>query len=116
MSNFGRKCTIRYGNKYHKEKLLPLCNIILKQVESELCKAEKKLIKFAHIHINKNNLKDIEAENIILLTKTSKSSFAVVRIISGAFAISVPLGEQLINELIMNQGKAVLIVIHCCTN
>ena len=35
------------------------------------------MIEFAHLHINNNNLKYIEAANGILLTTTSKSFFAV---------------------------------------
>ena len=69
-SHFERKCIIRNENKCHKRRLFPLCNITLKQVDSQIYKAEEKLIEFAHVHINNNNL---EAANRILLTNTSKS-------------------------------------------
>ena len=75
-SNVERKCIIFDENKYHKGRLLPLCNINLKQVDSQIYKAEEKLIKFAHLHINNNNLKYIDAANRILLINTSKSFFA----------------------------------------
>ena len=66
-SNVERKCIICNENKCHKGILLPLCNITLKQVDSQIYKAEEKLIEFAHAHINNNNL---EAANRILLTNT----------------------------------------------
>ena len=62
-SNAERKCIIFNENKYHKGRLLPLCNITLKQVDSQIYKAEEKLIKFAHLHIDNNNLKYIDAAN-----------------------------------------------------
>ena len=55
LSNVERKRIICNDSKYHKGRLLLLCNITLKQVESQICKAEEKLIEFAHIHINNNN-------------------------------------------------------------
>ena len=64
-SNVERNCMICNDNKYHKERLLPLCNITLKQVESQIYKSEETLIEFAHININNNILKYIEAANRI---------------------------------------------------
>ena len=77
-SNVERKCIICNENKCHKGILLPLCNITLKQVDSQIYKAEEKLIEFAHLHINNNNLKYTEAANRILLTNTSKLFYAAV--------------------------------------
>ena len=76
LSNVERKCIICNKKKYHKGRLLPLCNITLKQGGSQIYIAEEKLIEFAHLHINNNNLKYIEAANKMLLTNTSKSFFA----------------------------------------
>ena len=73
-SNVERKCIICNQSKYYKGRLLPLCNISLKQADSQIYKAEEKLIESAHLHVNNNNLKYIEA-NRILLTNTSKSFF-----------------------------------------
>ena len=75
-SNVERKCIKCNENKCHKGTLMPLYNITLKQVDSQIYNVEEKLIEFAHLHINNNNLKYIEAANKILLTNTSKSFFA----------------------------------------
>ena len=40
----------------------------MKQGQSQIQKADNKMIKFAHIYVNSNNLKYIEAANSILLT------------------------------------------------
>ena len=89
-------------------------NMHLKQFEIQIYKeADEKLLEFAHIHINNSTLKCIEAANRILLTNTSKSFFAGVHLF---LRISGPLGGQVINLLIMNQSKEILMIIHCCTN
>ena len=77
-SNVERKCIICNENKCHKGTLLPLYNITLKQVDSQIYNVEEKLIEFAHLHINNNNLKYTEAANRILLTNTSKLFYAAV--------------------------------------
>ena len=75
LSSVEREWIICNENKYHKGRLLPLGNITLKQVDSQIYKAEEKLIEFAHLHINNNNLKYIEAANRSLITSTSKYFF-----------------------------------------
>ena len=52
LSNVEKKGIMCNDNKHHKVRLLPLCNINLKQFESQIYKAEEKLIEFADIHIN----------------------------------------------------------------
>ena len=41
-----RKCIIHNDNKHHKGRPLTLCNITLKHVESQIYKAEEKLIEY----------------------------------------------------------------------
>ena len=75
-SSFERKCIICNENKYHKGRLLPLCNLSLKEHHSENYKAEKTLIEFAHIHVDNSNEKYIDGTKRVLLTTISKSLFA----------------------------------------
>ena len=69
-------CIICNDHIYHKERLLPLLNITIKDKSNKSYRAEQTLIEFANIHLQNNNEKYVDGANRILLTVSSKSLFA----------------------------------------